>query len=78
MHATADKDPAAPESQALLSRWEHLIRQTTADDSELVHGLKSLYSDRNKWPERVRHAVLPLLDNRILEFVKRAVAARAS
>jgi MerR family transcriptional regulator, thiopeptide resistance regulator len=78
IHATAHKEPAAPESQALLSRWEDLIRQTTADDQELVHGLKLLYSDRNNWPERVRHAVLPLLDERILDFLNRAVAARGN
>jgi MerR family transcriptional regulator, thiopeptide resistance regulator len=78
IHARAHQDPAAPDSQALISRWEVLIRQTTADDQELVHGLKSLYSDRNNWPERVREAVLPLLDERILEFLERAVAARGS
>jgi MerR family transcriptional regulator, thiopeptide resistance regulator len=78
IRATADKDPADPESQALLSRWEDLIRDTTADDQELVHGLKSLYSDRNNWPERVQDAVRPLLDERILAFIRRAVAARAS
>jgi DNA-binding transcriptional MerR regulator len=78
IHATAHKDPAAPESQALLSRWEDLIRQTTADDQGLVHGLKSLYSDRNNWPERVRHAARSLLDDCILEFIKRAVVARGS
>jgi TipAS antibiotic-recognition domain len=76
IHAAADTNPAAPGSQALLSRWENLIRQTTADDQELVHGLKSLYSNRDQWPERVRQAVLPLLDDRILEFLRRAVAAR--
>jgi DnaJ-domain-containing protein 1 len=78
IHATAHQDPAAPESQALLSRWENLIRQTTADDQELVHGLKSLYSDRDKWPERLRQSMPPLLGDRILEFLKRAVAARGS
>jgi len=76
IHGAAHEDSAAPESQALLSRWENLIRQTTAGDQELVHGLKSLYSDRDKWPERVREAVSPLLDDRILEFLKHAVAAR--
>ena len=78
IHAADHTNPAAPESQALLIRWENLIRQTTADDPELVHGLKSLYSNRDQWPERVRQAVLPLLDDRILEFLKRAVAARES
>ena len=79
IHAAADTNPpAGPGSQALLSRWDNLIRQTTADDQELVHGLKSLYSNRDQWRERVRQAVLPLLDDRILEFVKRAVAARRS
>jgi hypothetical protein len=78
IHAAAHTDPAAPGGQALLSRWEDLIRQMIADDQELVHGLKSLYSDRNNWPEPVRHAVLSLLDERILEFIKRAVAARGS
>jgi MerR family transcriptional regulator, thiopeptide resistance regulator len=78
IHATAHQDPAAPESQALLRRWENLIRQTTADDQELVHGLKSLYSDRDKWPERLRQAAAPLPGDRILEFLKRAVAARGS
>jgi hypothetical protein len=78
IHATAHMDPVAPESQALLNRWEALIRRTTADDQELVHGLKSLYSDRNNWPEQVRHAVLSLLDERILDLIKRAVAARGS
>jgi MerR family transcriptional regulator, thiopeptide resistance regulator len=76
IHATAHNDSATPEAQALLSRWEALVRQTTADDQELVHGLKSLYSDRDNWPEPVRNAVLPLLDERILDFIKRAVAAR--
>jgi DNA-binding transcriptional MerR regulator len=78
IHAAADTDPAAPETQALLSRWENLIRQTTGDDQELVHGLKALYSKRDQWPERVRHAVVPLLDERMLEFLQRVVAARRS
>jgi DNA-binding transcriptional MerR regulator len=73
-----DTDPHGSEGQLLLRRWEDLIRQTTAGDPELVHGLKSLLSDRNDWPERFRQAVLPLLDEGILDFVKRAVAARAS
>lgn len=77
LHAAADNDPAGPYSQSLLSRWEDLIKQTTAGDHQLVHGLKSLYSDRNNWPAGVRNAVFPLLDERILEFLKRAVAARA-
>jgi DNA-binding transcriptional MerR regulator len=77
IQATDFADPSGPDSQALLSRWEELVRQTTGDQ-ELVHGLKSLYFDRSNWPERVRSAVLPLLDERILDFLKRAVAARAS
>lgn len=78
IHAMTHHDPAAPDSQALLSRWEDLIRQTTGDDHELVHGLKSLYSDRSRWPEQVGDAALALLDECILEFVKRAVAARGT
>jgi hypothetical protein len=48
------------------------------DDQDLVHGLKSLYADRSNWPERVQNAVLPLLDERIADFLRRAVAARVS
>ena len=77
VHGAADNDPGSSYSQALLSRWEDLIKQTTGGDQDLVHGLKSLYSDRNNWPRGVRDAVLPLLDDRILEFLKRAVVARA-
>jgi DNA-binding transcriptional MerR regulator len=76
IQAISQSEPAGPESQALLRRWEDLIRQTTGDDPELVHGLKSLYADRSNWPERARNAMLPLLDERILDFLKRAVAAR--
>jgi hypothetical protein len=78
IQAAEHSDPTGPEGQALLSRWENLVRQTTGDDKELIHGLKSLYSDRTNWPERVRTAVLPLLDECILNFLRRAVAARAS
>ena len=78
IQATHHTEPTSPESQSLLSRWEDLIRQMTGGDQELVHGLKSLYSDRSNWPERIRSAVFPLLDERILDFLKRAVAARAS
>jgi DNA-binding transcriptional MerR regulator len=75
---TADTDASAPEAQELLSRWENLIRQTTGEDQELVRGLKSLYSDRQNWPEPIRGALISLFDERILDFVRRAVAARAS
>ena len=78
IQATDHTEPSGPESQALLSRWEDLIRQMTGGDQEVVHGLKSLYSDRSNWPEGIRSAVLPLLDERILDFLKRAVAARAT
>ena len=69
-------NPASAESQALLGRWEDLIRRTTGHDQDLVHGLKSLYSDRDNWPEHFRSAVIPLSDGRILAFVKAAAAAR--
>jgi DNA-binding transcriptional MerR regulator len=78
IRAAADSDPAAPENQALLSRWEDLIRRTTGDNQDLVHGLKSLYSDRSNWPENIRSAMASLLDERIVHFVRRAVAARSS
>jgi DNA-binding transcriptional MerR regulator len=76
IQVAVDRDPASPESQALLSRWEDLIRKITGNNQEIVHGLKSLYSDRGNWPEHVRHAIAPLLGERILVFIKGAIAAR--
>jgi len=76
MQAAEDTNAASAESQELLRRWEDLIRRTTGEDQDLVHGLKSLYADRDNWPEHFRRAVTPLLDGRSPAFVKAAAAAR--
>lgn len=76
IHASGS-DPGSSESQALLRRWEALIRKTTTDDGDLVHGLKSVFADHANWPEPLANAVAPMLDEQVLAFIQRAVRARA-
>jgi hypothetical protein len=72
------------EAKAIAFAWiirpfaPTIIRQMTGDDQELVHGLKSRYADRSNWPERVRDGIPHLLDERILNFLRPAVAACAA
>jgi MerR family transcriptional regulator, thiopeptide resistance regulator len=72
-----DEDPASPRAQALVERWEDLIRQFTGGDQQLVHGVKALYADRANWPAEFSTKIRPFMDERIWAFFRSGVAARA-
>lgn len=74
--AAVQTDPAAPENQRLLARWEQLLLQTTGGDQDLIHGLKSMYADRVNWPGNSLDAFSTLLDQQTLDFLRRTAAAR--
>ena len=74
-----DTDPAAPDTQALVVRWDGLIRAFTQGDAEVEEGLASLWADRGNWPddlrERTRTAADPAV-GRFLEAARRAARDR--
>lgn len=70
-------DPASPLVQALVSRWEALIRNLVGGDQELVHGVKAMYADRENWPLEWRAKWERFLDAQVLQFIQSGVAARA-
>jgi hypothetical protein len=71
-----DKDPASMEAQALVDRWNDLVRQFTGGEPGIVKGVKLLYSDRENWPAEFEEKMAPFSDERVWEFFRRAVAAR--
>jgi DNA-binding transcriptional MerR regulator len=77
IEAALDEDPAGPRTQALVDRWEDLIRALIGGDQELVHGVKAMYADRDKWPADFRARVEPFMDDRIWAFFRKGVAARS-
>jgi MerR family transcriptional regulator, thiopeptide resistance regulator len=76
IEAALDEDPASPRAQALVTRWENLIREFTEGDQSLVHGVKALYADRDNWPSDFRTKMKPFMDERVWDFFRRGVAAR--
>jgi DNA-binding transcriptional MerR regulator len=71
-----EEDPAGERAQTLVGRFEGLIRELTAGDDQLVHGIKSMYADRENWPAEVRARMEPFLDERIWEFIRKGLEAR--
>ncbi|HET8550294.1 MAG TPA: MerR family transcriptional regulator [Bryobacteraceae bacterium] len=73
-----DEDPASPKAQALVDRWNDLLRAFLGGDTQLVHGVKALYADRANWPAGFKTKMAPFSDERVWEFVIKAAAARRS
>lgn len=71
-----DEDPASAKAQALVDRWNDLIRQFTGGEPELAGGVKALYADRAHWPAAFEQQMKPFTDERVWDFFRRAVAAR--
>jgi MerR family transcriptional regulator, thiopeptide resistance regulator len=76
--AKLDLAPSSPEAQSLVAQWESLARALVGGDTELVHGIKSLYADRANWPTEVRERLQTFLDDRVWRFIFAAIAARPS
>jgi TipAS antibiotic-recognition domain len=73
-----DEDPSSARAQALVDRWNDLIRAFTGGEPGLARGVKMLYADRQNWPEDFRERLEPFTDERVWDFFRRAVAARNS
>lgn len=74
--AALDTDPASPGAQALLDRWNALIRQFTGGDAEIEAGLGRAWADREHWPAAHRRETEAFSDPRVWEFVQKAMRHR--
>jgi DNA-binding transcriptional MerR regulator len=72
------EDPASPKAQAIVDRWNELLRAFLGGETQLVHGVKALYADGANWPAGFREQMAPFSDQRVWDFYRRAAAARAS
>ena len=73
-------DPAAPEAQALVARWDGLIRAFTQGNAEVEEGLASLWADRGNWPDDLRQRTRTAADpavGRFLDAARRAARDKA-
>ncbi|MBC8123604.1 MAG: MerR family transcriptional regulator [Gemmatimonadaceae bacterium] len=67
------EDPAAPRVQALAVRWKALVAEFTGGDTQLAAGLKSAWADREHWPESHQKYSGPFTDQRVWDFISRAM-----
>lgn len=71
-----DEDPAGEKGQALANRWCNLVGQFTGGDKQISEGLGRLWSDRSNWPADAKTQAQPYANQRVWEFIERAMAAR--
>lgn len=76
IRAALDENPAGPRAQALVDRWNNLIRAFTGGDPQLAGGVKSVWADRVNWPASFAAKAAPFTDERVWDFFRRALAAR--
>jgi len=76
IEASLDEDPAGEKAQRLADRWCNLVGQFTGGDAQISEGLNRLWADRENWPEEAKRQTAPYANQRIWEFIGRAMAAR--
>lgn len=62
-------DPASPEVQPLVRRWQELVREFTGGDPQIAGAVRKMYAGEPSVRQRTG------LDEGIMEYVGRAVAA---
>lgn len=72
------EEPSSARAQALVDRWNELLRGFLGGETQLVHGVKALYADQTNWPAEFREQMAPFTDARVWEFYRKAAAVRAS
>ena len=64
-------DPASPEVQPLVRRWQELVREFTGGDPQIAAGVRRMYAGEPAVQQRTG------LDETIMEYVARAIAVGA-
>ena len=64
-------DPAGPEAQALVKRWDALVAALTLGDAEVEASLARLWQDRDNWPAEA-DAAMPKLSAQAQAFIAEA------
>ena len=76
IEASLEEDPASETAQALVDRWCNLVGQFTKGDQQVSEGLNRLWADRGNWPDEAKRQTAPYANERVWEFIGRAMAAR--
>ncbi|MGH9628955.1 MAG: MerR family transcriptional regulator [Bryobacteraceae bacterium] len=76
VEAVLEEDPAGEKAQALADRWMKLVEGFTGGDPQISTGLKALYADRPNWPADFQQKMAPFSNNRVWEFMNKAIAHR--
>lgn len=71
VNASLHADPASPEAQALLGRWDALVEEFTGGNQEIKEGLGRAWRDRDNWSPAMKEKSAPFSDRRIWDFISR-------
>ena len=75
--AALDEDPAGPNAQALVDRWDALVFEFTRGNAHIAQGVSRAWADRANWPAGMKQVSEPFSDSRIWTFIRKARAAKA-
>jgi DNA-binding transcriptional MerR regulator len=64
-------DPAGPEAQALIKRWDALVAAFTLGNAGIEASLRKLHQDRENWPKEMKQ-MMPVLSPEASAFVAKA------
>ena len=74
VEAALDEDPASEKAQALAARWSKLVESFTGGDAEVSAGLKKVWADRQNWPATLQQQAAPFMNQKVWEFMGKAMA----
>jgi DNA-binding transcriptional MerR regulator len=78
VEASLGEDPASKTAQALAKRWLKLAKDSTGGDAAIKTGLRKAWLDRQHWPDAMREQLAPFNFDKIVPFIGKAIARRAS
>ncbi|MGH9528887.1 MAG: MerR family transcriptional regulator [Terriglobales bacterium] len=68
------EDPAGKTAQALATRWTKLAKSSTGGDAAIERGWRRSWADRRHWPGALQEQLAAFDFDKILKFIKRAIA----
>jgi len=71
-------DPAGPEAEALVKRWNALIEEFTGGNAEIRAGVGRAWQDRDNWSEERQKQSETFTDPRVWEFIRKVQAVRST
>jgi DNA-binding transcriptional MerR regulator len=76
VEASLGEDPASEKAQALAARWKKLVEAFTGGDLDISAGVKKAWADRHHWPDTLQQKTESFSNQRIWEFIGKAMSCR--